>query len=400
MRNGPHRLAAPKLRRYAPAMATPRRYGNLVAAIATIAACDVAMGLSFQLLPLILEQRNVSAAMIGLLAAMGPLGILIAGPFLPAVVRRVGSKRLVAVCVVLILATLAGFNLFPSLPAWFALRFTFGIVAGTLFTVSEAWVMTFSEERTRGRVMGLYTSALSVSFAVGPMIIPFTGIDGWMPWLIGMASVALSALPLAFVDVNDDAFKGSHGGGFPGFVKKAPLLLFTVGAVTMVDGILLSFFSIFGLRSGLDLRTVSWILAAGILGNVLAQPVFGLLADKWSRHGVIMLSAAATCLLSVAMVWAVESWLIWPVMIVAGSTAFAAYTVALTTLGDNFKGPDLIAGSAAMSVMWGLGGLIGPPVAGAAVDLFGVNAVPLSIALIFAILLAGLLVTGGKLVRA
>ena len=79
------------------------------------------------------------------------------------------------------------------------------------------------------------------------------------------------------------------------------------------------------------------------------------------------------------MIWTIVSWLIWPVMLVLGTTAFAIYTVALAILGDNFDGPDLIAGSAAFAAMWGIGGMLGPPIAGAATDAFGIDAIPVTI---------------------
>ena len=44
--------------------------------------------------------------------------------------------------------------------------------------------------------MGLYTSLLAVTFAVGPLILPWTGIDGFLPWGIGIACILLSVLPL------------------------------------------------------------------------------------------------------------------------------------------------------------------------------------------------------------
>lgn len=379
--------------------AISRRYGNLVAAIATLASCDIALGLTFQLLPLLMEARGVPAWVMGLNAAMSPLAILLAGPFLPAIVARFGSKTVVNTVIGLIVAALLSFKLFDNLAAWFVIRFLFGIAAGTLFTVSEAWILSFAETGNRGRIMALYASVLSVTFAVGPIIIPLTGIEGWMPWLIGIACVGLSALPLSFVDVSEASFRDDKGGGFARFVARAPLLLFAVSAATMFDGILLSFFAVFGLRSGLDMRTASWILAAGILGNVLLQYPMGLLADRWSRVGVIAVTAAITVALCLAMIWTINSWLIWPVVIVAGSTAFAVYSIALTVLGDSFEGPDLIAGSAAFSAMWGVGGLVGPPIAGAAIDAFGVNAMPVTLAAIYAILLVGLALSGGRLVR-
>jgi MFS family permease len=374
------------------------RNGNLVAAIATIACCDIAMGLTFQLLPLLMEQRQVPAWIMGLNAAMSPLGILLAGPLLPRIVSHVGSKRVVYTVIAAIIICLAIFKLTESLLAWFLVRFAFGIAAGTLFSVSEAWVLTFAERGNRGRIMGIYTTVLSVSFAIGPAIIPLTGINGWMPWLIGMVCVAASAAPLALITVSEDAFRDGDGGSFFRFIARAPLLLFAVSAVTIFDSILLSFFPIFGLRSGLTLQTVSWVLAAGIIGNVFMQYPIGWLADHWSRMGVIVTSAIATVVLSLAIIWAVHSWMIWPVVVLVGSTAFAVYTVTLAVLGDNFDGPDLIAGSAAFGVMWGVGGLVGPPIAGFAIDWLGINAVPVTLSLAYVVLLLGLLMTGGRLV--
>jgi MFS family permease len=375
-----------------------QRRGNLVAAIAAIACCDIAMGLTFQLLPLLMEEREVPAWIIGLNAAMAPLGTIMAGPFLPGIVARIGSKRVVCTVTAAIVLSLLAFKLTENLWAWFAIRFVFGMAAGVLFSVSEAWILSSAEKGTRGRIMGLYTSVLGITFAVGPLIIPFTGIAGWTPWLIGIACVSASALPLAFVRISEDGFRG-EGAGFLGFIRRAPLLLFAVASCTIFDAVMLSFFSIFGLRSGLSLSMVSTVLGVGIIGNALMQFPIGWLADKWSHLAVIVASAAITAILSVAMIWAITSWTIWPLILILGTTAFAIYTVALTMLGDRFDGSDLIAGSAAFSAMWGIGGIVGPPIAGIALDAFGTNAVPLTLAAVYVILLAGLAMTGGELIR-
>ncbi len=376
-----------------------QRRGNLVAAIATVAACDIAMGLSFTLMPLILESRGVSASIIGLNAAMGPLGILIAGPFLPQIVARVGSKKVVWIVIGVIIASLLAFNLTDSLALWFGLRLIFGMAVGTLFTVSEAWVLTFADASNRGRVMAIYTSVLSITFAVGPLIIPFTGIEGWLPWLIGIACLAISVLPLLFVKADEAVFQREEGGGFFSFVRRAPLLLFAVASVTICDQVILSFFQIWGLRNGLTLEAASWLLGFGILGNALLQYPVGVIADRWSKIGVVIIAAAITMVLALALAFVVGSWLIWPVMLILGTAYFAIYTVALAIMGDNFKGSDLVAGSAAFSVMWGIGGIVGPALTGAAVDAFGIGAFPISVAVPYAILLVGLAITGGVLIR-
>jgi len=271
-----------------------QRYRTIVAAIATIACCDIAMGLTLQLLPLLMEQNKTPAWIMGLNAAMAPLGILLGGPLLPRVVSHLGSKRVVYLSIGGIVLTLACFKLFPSIWAWFAIRFFFGLSAGTLFTISEAWILSGAETGNRGRVTGIYTSVLAITFSVGPLIIPFTGIDGWLPWLIGIVCVAASAIPLAFLEISEDAFQHKEGSGFVAFLRRAPLLLFAVGTLTFFDAVILSFFPIFGLRSGLAIEQVTLILGVAIIGNALLQLPIGFLADQWSRMGVIVLSAIIT----------------------------------------------------------------------------------------------------------
>ncbi len=379
--------------------ATPSRIGNLVAAIAAVGACDIAFGLVLQLLPLLMEREGWSAWAIGLNAAMGPIGILLAGPFLPRVLGHVGTRRAALVIIAVLALSLAAISVTPVW-MWFPLRFIFGMAVGALFTISETWVLTFSDEKTRGRIMGLYTSVLAVTFAMGPLILPWTGIDGPLPWMIGIVCIMIAALPLAFVKVEDDQFRQKEGGGFFAFVAKAPLLLFAIGAATLFDNVLISFFTIYGLRHGLELGVASSLLGIGIIGNLLMLYPMGLLADRWSRTGVIVVSATVTITLALAMPLFITEWIAWPAMILLTGSAFGVYVVALAVLGDSFKGPDVVSGSAAVAAMWGVGGLVGPPVAGAGIDLFGIAAMPLTLAAFYIVLLAGLAFYGGRLVKA
>jgi MFS family permease len=378
---------------------TRSRTGNIIAALAAVAACDIAFGLTMQLMPLLMEREGWPAWAIGLNVAMGPIGILIAGPFMPKFLGNVGTRRAAFGLVGILVLSLTAISVSP-IWMWFPLRFIFGVATSALFTISETWVLSFATKENRGRVMGVYSSLLAASFAVGPLILPFTGLDGFLPWGIGIICILLSILPLGFVEVEDDSFREKDGGGhFFGFVKKAPMLLFAVTAATLFDNVLVSFFTIYGMRSGLSLETASWILGFGIIGNLVLFYPIGWLADHWSRKGVMLVTAALTVVLSLSLIVVITHWLVWPVMVLLTASAFGVYVVALATLGDRFSGPDLIAGASAIAAMWGVGGLIGPPIAGLAIDLFGIAAMPVTLAAFYMVLIVGLLASGGKLVR-
>ena len=66
--------------------------------------------------------------------------------------------------------------------------------------------------------------------------------------------------------------------------------------------------------------------------------------------------------------------------------------MALADLSARFTGSDLLAGNAAFALMWGVGGLVGTPAAGSAMDAARPNGLPYAI--VAAFLGLGLLVLG------
>lgn len=372
--------------------------GTLVAALATVGVCDVAFGLTFQLQPLILEGLGFPAWLIGINAAMGPLGILLAGPFLPAAVAHFGGKRMASLAIVMIAICLTAMALLQPLYWWFVARFFMGMAIGTLFTVSETWMLTIATDENRGRIMGIYTSMLSVTFAIGPMILPFTGTQGLMPWIICIGFVALGLLPLLFVRVREAAEDGGKGNVFQ-VIGRAPVLFACVGAATLFDSVFISFFTIFAVRRGVDLATASTVLGTGIIGGVVFFYPLGLWADRWSKHGVVIVCAIATIASCLALVQLVDTLAIWPLTILLATSAFGVYVVALALIGDVFKGKDMVAASAAVAAMWGIGGIVGPPIAGRMIDAFGINALPLTLGAFYLLLLAAMGANGGRVVK-
>jgi MFS family permease len=373
--------------------------GNLIAAIATIAVCDIAFGLTFPLLSLLLERRGVPAWIIGLNSAMSPLGIILAGPVIPGAVRLFGARRLGLFTLVGMALLLMGFYLFPSLIAWFVLRFAFGVIAGTLYTLSEAWIVHFAEGPRRGRITGLYTSVVAITFSAGPLIIPYIDVESITPWLLGSLLVMAAGIPLLLVDAGEE-FQPKKEQSVANFVRRAPLLLFAVLTLTIFDAVMLAFFIIYGLRSGLDLETASWALGVSIAGNAVLQYPIGILADRWQRTSIMWLAGAMALAMALALPFAVNSIALWPVAFMLGTAAYAIYTAALAILGDEFKGAELIAGSAAFAATWGVGGIVAPPVVGAAIDAFGIQALPIFLLALYSGFLLLLFVAGNRLVKA
>ena len=167
--------------------------------IATVTVFAVAQGLTYPLLSFILERQETTPSLIGLSAAMTPLGFIVSAPFVPALARRVGGARLAILCSMQAALTLVAIAWTQDIWAWMPLRFLLGFFANPLYVISETWLISITPAPRRGRIMGLYSSIVSGGFAIGPLSLGLVGTEGWPPFMVGIVAFLLCGLILLAV---------------------------------------------------------------------------------------------------------------------------------------------------------------------------------------------------------
>lgn len=363
-----------------------QRWINLFAAIAAITVFGFALGLMFPILSLVMEKNGVSPEVIGYNTAMQPFGMLLAGFIVPHVTRRYGTKPVAIAAALLTAALIVTYPFIPIFWGWFAMRVVQGFAVAILFSVSEAWVVEAAAGPARSRIMAVYTGVLSVSFGLGPALISVTGIDSFLPFAIGALFLLAGTGPMFFYRPTQ-AFAPEEGSGpltIIGFARLAPILIAAVGMFAVIDAANLGLLPVYGVKKGLSQATASLMLTAFIVGNVVLQFPIGWVADHWSKRGMMAVCAIVTALGSALVPWAFETWLIWPVLVVTGATSAGIYTLALAELGERFTGHELVTGTAAFSTIWGGAALIGALLGGWAMERFGPDGLPYTIAVVFA----------------
>jgi MFS family permease len=355
--------------------------------IATVTVFAVAQGLTYPLLSFILERQGTTPGLIGLSAAMTPLGFIVSAPFIPALARRVGGARLAILCSILVALTLIAIAWTQEIWAWMPLRFLLGFFANPLYVISETWLISITPAPRRGRIMGLYSSIVSGGFAIGPLSLGLVGTQGWPPFLIGIVAFLLCGLIV--LAVVPRLPKMPHEGralSVAGFFALAPLLLFAVFAAAAFEQVLLSLFPVYGAALGSAEERIASLITCFIAGNAMLQIVLGRAAEQFGSTrsmSFCALAALAGCLVLQAIF---DSWLIWPVVFVWGGVSFGLYTMSLIQLGERFTGPALIAGTATFAFVWGAGGIVGSPATGLAMQLIGHQGLPWSLGLLCCIL--------------
>ena len=378
-----------------PAVANTR---NLIAACVAITVFGFAFGMSYPLLSLILESRGVTTDMIGINSAMLPIGILLISPAIPVLARRFGARRVAITAALLTALAILSYKVFDVLSAWFLIRLIQGMSIATLFVLSEAWIVGSAGDRNRGKIVAVYSSVLSASFGSGPLLISFIGIEGWTPFVLGSIVVALGTIAFLFIREDDQPHpEETPASSTIGFARKAPMLLAAVGAFAIFDAATLSLFPVYARQNGLELAVAANVLTAMILGNMVLQFPIGWLCDRLPSRYVMASCAFLTTATMMLLPMVITTDLKWPVLVLMGTTGYGVYTVALISLGERFKGLELINGSAAFAVIWGFGALLGSVSGGLSMLASASHGLPYSLASIY--LLLGIGVVWRQLVQ-
>ena len=356
-------------------------WAALIGVTAALAMFGTAQGLSYPLFSIIMQKQGMSPAEIGLSAAMMPLGLITSASLVPAAVRLLGARRLAVMCAVLGALCFVVIGALRNDFAWYAVRFFVGMVINPLYVLGEVWALALAPPRHRGRVMGVFNTLMGVGYAVGPLTLTFVGVDGWPPFLVAVGAFLICGLVLAIVSGGLPGFE--HDGdtsGLAGFARAAPALLVAVLVSAAAQQSTYSLTPVFGAAYGLGEATLAALVTALSAGNVLLQIPLGLAAERVGGRAMMLVCAAATGTCALLLPLVIVSPLAWPVLVVMGGVGYGVYTMALVELGSRFNGSALVTGNAAFALMWGLGGIVGPPGAGALMHVAGPLGLPVVIA--------------------
>ncbi|ORE99014.1 MFS permease [Aurantimonas sp. 22II-16-19i] len=363
---------------------------SAAAAIASISAVGIALGLGLPLLSVILERRGISSSMIGLNAAVAGAASLLAAATITPIAARLSVRLTMLISIILACLSSVGFYVFSEFWMWFPLRLVFHFAITALFVLSEFWINAAAPPRKRGLVLGIYATVLSLGFAFGPWIFSQTGSEGFLPFGIGAGVILASAIPLLIAWHRQPIIsKDRKQGSFWRYIFAVPTATGAVLIFGAVEAGGFTLFPVFGERVGFTESSAAQLLTAIGIGNVLMQIPIGLMSDRVRDRRTLLSICAGVGLVGTLClpILAEDWWLMAGVLFLWGGVVAGLYTVGLAHLGARLPAADLADANAAFIFCYSIGMLVGPQVIGTAMDLFGPNGFAWSLAMFFAIYL-------------
>ncbi len=344
----------------------------LLPVFAACGAIGLQAGVALPLVPLALERRGIDKFTIGIVAAAWAVGMLLTAPFIPRLAARLGAVPFIVGAVVGGSLLTVAYTLTDNIVAWFFITLLHGVMGGIPWVVSEIWMNVVVEESRRGRVMATYAIMVALGLALGPLLLQVVGVYGARPFLVCAALALLVALPLLPYWRSAPAIEDAADSGYLAVVGGAPLAMLAGFSCGLGEQVAFSFLPVYAVGAGVSPETGALWLSTFVLGNVLLQWPIGWLADHVDRRAVLAGCTLASMVLVIGLsLVPAQSFAVLGVIGLWGGLSFAIYPVGLALLGLHFGAGDMARANTAFSMLYILGGLVGRPLAGAAMDAVG-----------------------------
>jgi len=370
-------------------MLKSKRQRSLAGVIAAMAVVNLVYGITFPLLALVLDAQGVSKSLIGLSTIVQAGAILAIAPFAPGLMTRYAPASLMQAMTVTLALLFIIAGLYPNVWFWFPLRLIIGAATALLWISSEALINELAVERWRGRIIAIYASVGAAGFALGPLLLIFTGSDGMTPFVATSMMILLAGLPLFFVTHRRLEYSGDGSHGIWRVFLLAPVIMLANVVYAASAESILTFFPLYGMHYGMTKEFALGLMTImGAGGMVLALPL-GWVADHVNRMGMLVavLLVTMASLLAMPHFLQLQAWQVFLFFFMFGGVEGMIYTLGVVLIGERFRGTQLAAATTAFSACWGAGTMLGPLLVGIGMDQLGSGSMVMIIFAMFAVYL-------------
>lgn len=285
------------------------------------------------------------------------------------VVQRVGHIRAFAVFASTNCAAVLLLPVWIDPAFWLLLRIIMGLSGMGMLMIVESWLNERSPREIRGRVFSIYMVVSFLGLGGGQLLLNIGPILDPIHYFITGILFSLCIVPVAMTSAVHPQPTGAISINWSRIYKTAPFG--TVGAFVAgtMNGSFYSLAPIYVGELGAEVSQIANFMAFSLLGGLLLQFPVGLLSDRFDRRGVLATLTILTALagLTLLLVPAGMWWLLYLNIAVFGGLMFTVYPVAVAHTHDHFDSTQVVVVSAALLVFYGLGAVIGPLLAAAAI---------------------------------
>jgi MFS family permease len=332
----------------------------------------IAGGLNGLILPLRGTYEGFSTLSLGLLGTGWAIGYVLGCLRVPRLVRKVGHVRTFGV-----MAALATISVLMSVLilhpwAWIPLRALTGFSFAGAAMIVESWLNERTENKYRGRIFGVYTMVNLLATTAGQMMISLGETTGFEYFVLAALFYVMALVPTALSNRAQPRPLVESRLDLKALIRNSPIAV----AGAFLVGISNSSFGTLGVVYGqavkLDVASIALMMSLSLLAGSLFQIPVGMLSDRRDRRAVLAGIAVLAAVVDFYFI-AFRPSDPWTVIIAAsifGGAIYSMYPVLIAHAYDHATPDSYLRISGGLLLVFGLGAILGPLLAGFVMDIF------------------------------
>jgi len=330
-------------------------------------------GVNSLILPVRGEIEGFTAASLGMLGTGWALGYVAGCLRTPALVARVGHIRAFgAMCAIAAIAVLMSLVLISPW-VWIPVRALSGFCFAGAAMIVESWLNERTDAASRGRVFGIYTMVNLGATTAGQMVLTLGDPSGYFFFVLAAMIYCLALLPTAISATTTPKPLTSVSLDLRALWRNSPIAVFAILMVGISNASFGTLAAVYGARIGLELSSIALFASIPILAGALSQVPVGIASDRYDRRVVLVVIASIAVIADGLFLFGgfTTPGVVMTVAALFGATVYAMYPVIVAHASDHAAPGTFIQVSGGLLLVFGIGSIIGPTVAGFAMSSYG-----------------------------
>ena len=330
-------------------------------------------GVNALILPIRGEAEGFTAASLGLLGTGWAIGYVTGCLRTPALVARVGHIRAFgAMCAIAAIAVLLSLVLITPW-VWIPVRALSGFCFAGAAMIVESWLNERAEASSRGRIFGVYTMVNLAATTAGQMVLTLGDANGYFFFVLAAMVYCLALLPTTISATTTPRPLTQVSLNLRGLWKNSPIAFFAVLMVGVSNATFGTLAAVYAARIGLAVNDIALFASVPILAGAATQIPVGIASDRFDRRKVLIGIAVFALVADALFLFTGirQPGLVLAFSALFGATVFAMYPVIVAHANDHAEPGSFIQVSGGLLLVYGIGSIIGPTIAGFAMTSFG-----------------------------
>lgn len=300
-------------------------------------------------------------------------GFLAGSVIVPRLVRNVGHIRVFAALASLASAAVLLHAVFLLPAVWFGLRLVSGFSYSGLYVVAESWLNHAASNETRGTLLSVYMVMVLGGMGAGQFLLTAADPDSFKLFVVVSVLVSFALIPITLTVSPAPGFDAPDHVGLRQLYRTSPLGVLGALGVGVAHAALFSMGPVYAQNVGFTVREVSVFMASVLFGGLIMQLPLGRLSDRLDRRMVITVVAfvASGAALGGAVSATTGSGIVFVAMAVIGATSLPLYSLCIAHTNDYLQPSQIVAASASLVLVAGVGLTMGPSVTAGLMDVLG-----------------------------